>query len=245
MQLATGGSMLNFGLWNDTTLDPISAQKNMCLHFSQLSELSSADFVADVGSGLSEPADLWQKENPGLDIFCVNTNFRQLCFTKNTHLGKINSTAINLPFQTGSLDRVIALESAQHFKPIETFFKETKRVLTKSGILTMAIPITLGDNMLQKLGILNFTWSSEHYSSKYIDDVLNRFGFKIVSQDFVGSKIYDPLADYYIKNRENIKKNILKHYPILVEPILFKSIQKMKKASQNHIIDYMLLKCKL
>jgi len=245
MQLATGGSMLNFGLWYDNTVDPISAQKNMCLYFSQLSELSSADFVADIGSGLSKPAELWQKENSDLNIFCINTNFKQLCFTKNTRLGKINSTSIHLPFQTGSIDRVIALESAQHFKPIEMFFKETKRVLTKSGIFTMAIPITLGDNMLRKLGILNFTWSSERYSSKYIDDVLNRFGFKIISQDFVGSKIYEPLADYYIKNRESIKKNILKHYPLFVEPILFKSIQKMKQASQTRIIDYMILKCKL
>ena len=245
MQLATGGSMLNFGLWDDNTVDPISAQKNMCLHFFQLSELNSANFVADIGSGLSKPAELWQKENTNLNIFCVNTNFIQLCFTKNNNLGKINSTAINLPFQTDSLDRVIALESAQHFTPLETFFKETKRVLTKSGLFTMAIPITLGDNMLRKLGILNFTWSSEHYSSKHIDDVLNHFGFNIISQDFVGSKIYEPLADYYVKNRESIRKNILKQYPLFVESILFKSIQKMKKASQTHIIDYMILKCKL
>lgn len=244
MQLATGGSMLNFGLWNDNVDDPLSAQKNMCLHFFQLSELNSADLVADIGSGLSKPAELWQKENPNLNIFCVNTNFNQLHSTKNTSLDKINSTAINLPFQTGSLDRVVALESAQHFKPIETFFKETKRVLTKSGILTMAIPVTLGD-AIRKLGILNFTWSSEHYSAEHIIDTLNHFGFKIITNNFVGSEIYDPLADYYVKNRENIKKNILKQYPSLVESILFKSIQKMKKASQNHIIDYMIIKCKI
>jgi len=245
MQLATGGSMLNFGLWGEDVDNPISAQKNMCLHFFQLSELHSANFVADIGSGLSKPAELWKKENPNLNIFCVNTNFSQLNSTKNTHLGKVNSTAINLPFQTGSLDRVIALESAQHFKPIETFFKETKRVLTKSGILTMAIPITLGDALMQKLGILNFTWSSEHYSAEHIIDTLNRFGFKIITNNFVGHEVYDPLADYYAKNRENIKKNILKQYPSLVESILFKSIQKMQKASQNHIIDYMILKCKI
>ncbi len=245
MQLATGGSMLNFGLWGDDVDNPIAAQKNMCLHFFQLSELCSADLIADIGSGLSKPAELWHKENPNLNIFCVNTNFDQLHSTKNTHLGKVNSTAINLPFQTGSLDRVIALESAQHFKPIDTFFKETKRVLTKSGILTMAIPITLDDAMMQKLGILNFTWSSEHYSAEHITNALNRFGFKIITNNFVGTEIYDPLADYYNKNRENIKKNILKQYPSFVESILFKSIQKMKKASQNHIIDYMILKCKI
>ncbi len=109
----------------------------------------------------------------------------------------------------------------------------------------MAIPITSSDTVMQKLGILNFTWSSEHYSAEHIIDTLNRFGFKIITNNFVGPEIYDPLADYYTKNRENIKKNILKQYPSLVESILFKSIQKMKKASQNHIIDYMILKCKI
>ncbi len=245
MQLATGGSMLNFGLWNDDTDDPLSAQKNMCLHFFHLSELNSANFVADVGSGLSKPAELWKKENHWLKIFCVNTNFSQLCFSRNANLGKINSTATNLPFQTDSLDRVIALESGQHFKPIDKFFKEAKRVLKKSGILTMAIPITLGGDMLHKLGILNFTWSSEHYSAEYITDSLKRFGFKLISKKFAGPEIYVPLADYYIQNRESIKKNILKEYPLLVESILFKSIHKMKKASQNHVIDYMILKCKV
>jgi len=37
----------------------------------------------------------------------------------------------------------------------------------------------------------------------------------------------------------------LECYPSYVESILFQSIQKMKKASVEKIIDYVLLKCHL
>ena len=55
--------------------------------------------------------------------------------------------------------------------------------------------------------------------------------------------MYDPLADYYIENREQLKKSILQKYPNYVENILYKSINKMKDASEKRIIDYALLKC--
>ena len=53
-----------------------------------------------------------------------------------------------------SVDRVLALESAQHFKPLVDFILESKRVLIKSGLLVMAVPITVGDSSLGKLGLL-------------------------------------------------------------------------------------------
>jgi len=40
-----------------------------------------------------------------------------------------------------------------------------------------------------------------------------------------------------------LKKSILEKYPSYIEKILYKSILKMKKASEQKIIDYVLLKC--
>jgi hypothetical protein len=74
---------------------------------------------------------------------------------------------------------------------------------------------------------------------------LNSNGFSISSETLIGSNVYDPLADYYEKNRSSLKKLILNQYSSYVEKILFKSIKKMKKASQDNIIDYVLLKCTL
>ena len=246
MQIATGGSMLNFGYWSSEHLDPISAQENLCNLFGNLSELSTAKTVLDVGSGLSAPSKLWRDSYPDLNLYDVNINFKQLSFLKDTkNIEFLNSTSTKLPFMDNSVDRVLALESAQHFKPLEDFISESKRVLMKSGFLILAVPITLKNSSLSKLGLLKFTWSSEHYSLDYLKNLIFSNGFKIIDETLIGSNVYDPLTDYYVENRKLLSGKILQHYPRYMEKILYNSLLKMKKASQEKIIDYVLLKCTL
>jgi SAM-dependent methyltransferase len=246
MQIATGGTMLNFGYWSTKHKDPISAQENLCNVFGDLSELSTAKNAIDVGSGLSAPSKLWRDTYPELKLYDVNINFKQLTFSKyQENIQFINSSSTKLPFINNSVDRVLALESAQHFKPLDDFIVESKRVLTPSGLLVMAVPIIVGDSSLGKLGLLKFTWSSEHYSLNYLKNLLISNGFKIIDEKLIGSNVYDPLADYYIENRKTLSNNILEQYPGYMEKILYKSLLKMKKASEEKIIDYVLLKCVL
>jgi len=246
MQIATGGNMLNFGYWSSENSDPISAQENLCTVFGNLSELSTAKNVLDVGSGLSAPSQFWRDSYPNLNLYDVNINFKQLSFLKDKrNIEFLNSTSTKLPFMDNSVDRVLALESAQHFKPLGDFISESKRVLTKSGFLIMAVPITLKNSSLSKLGLLKFTWSSEHYSLDYLKNLIFSNGFKITDETLIGSNVYDPLADYYVKNRKLLSSKILQHYPRYMEKILYNSLLKMKKSSQEKIIDYVLLKCTL
>ena len=246
MQLATGGTMLNFGYWSSKHLDPISAQENLCDVFGNLSELSTAKNAIDVGSGLSAPSKLWRDSYPDLKLYDVNINFKQLCFSKyQKNIQFLNATSTKLPFANNSVDRVLALESAQHFKPLDDFISESKRILIPSGFLVMAVPITMNNSSFGKLGLLKFTWSSEHYSLDYLKNLLTSNGFKIIDETLIGSHVYDPLADYYVKNRKILRNNIVKHYPGYMEKILYKSILKMKKASEEKIINYVLLKCVL
>jgi len=246
MQMATGGSMLNFGYWSSNHTDPISAQNNLCMIFAEMAELSSAKHVADVGSGLSAPSKLWRDKFPNLDLYNVNINFNQLSFPgiqKNIEF--LNATSTKLPFTNDSIDRVLALESAQHFKPLSHFIYESKRILVKSGLLVVAIPIITEKSSFGKLGVLKFTWSSEHYTLNYLKHLLNSIGFTISDEQFIGSNVYPPLTDYYVENRARLKKLILENYSQYVEKILFKSLLKMKKSSEEKIIDYVLLKCRL
>ncbi|WP_428327081.1 class I SAM-dependent methyltransferase [Nitrosopumilus sp.] len=243
MQLATGGSMLNFGYWSSDHSEPISAQENLCMIFADLAELSSAKHVVDVGSGLSAPSHLWQQKFPHISLYDVNINYSQLSFGKKQKIEFLNSSSTKLPFANNSMDRVLALESAQHFKPLSDFISESKRVLTNSGLLVIAIPITLGHPSLKDLGMLKFTWSSEHYPLDDVKNTLQSSGFEIKHEQLIGTSVYDPLADYYVENRDRLKKSILEKYPNYVENILYKSIIKMKTASEKGIIDYVLLKC--
>lgn len=243
MQLATGGTMLNFGYWTNDHKEPIPAQENLCMVFGDLAELSSARHVVDVGSGLSAPSHLWQQKFPEISLYDVNINYSQLSFGKKQKIEFLNSSSTKLPLADNSVDRVLALESAQHFKPISDFISESKRVLTTNGLLVMAIPVTLGNSSIKDLGMLKFTWSSEHYSFDDVKNTINSNGFSITEEQLIGNHVYDPLADYYIQNRDQLKKSILEKYPNYVENILYKSIIKMKDASEKKIIDYALLKC--
>jgi len=246
MQLATGGSMLNFGYWDDENSDPISAQKNLCSYFAKMAELETAKTIIDVGSGLSAPAIFWRNNFENLSINCVNINHSQLLYSgSQRNIEFINSSSTKLPFSKNSIDRVLALESAQHFKPISEFISESKRVLSDSGLLVLAIPVTVNTSSISKLGILKFTWSSEHYSLEQIRHVITLGGFTISEEKLIGPSVYVPLADYYLQKRNQLKELILQQYPQYVETLLFKSIKKMKKASKEKIIDYVLLKCHL
>ena len=117
--------------------------------------------------------------------------------------------------------------------------------MKKSGIFALALPVTLSHATIRKMGILKFTWSSEHYDAEFIKKLVIEKGFTITDERLIGDHVYDPLSDYYVKNREFLKKSIQQKYPDFVEKILFKSMLKMKKASEEKVIDYLILKCKL
>ena len=244
MQVSTNGDMLNFGYWDDSTLHPVDAQKRLCDMMGDLAQISSADIIADVGCGILGPAKIWSSQYPSLQISSVNVNFSQLSSVNSGQISKLNSTARMLPFADSSLDRIIALESAQHFKPIGDFISESNRVLTDDGILALAIPTTTNNSSFSDLGILKFTWSSEHYSEKYIVEKISQNGFEIVESNNIGKNVYSPLADYYINNRDELRRKILSRYSKYVEKILFESMKKMQSSSEKGMIGYLMLKCK-
>jgi cyclopropane fatty-acyl-phospholipid synthase-like methyltransferase len=244
MEISTGGDMLNFGYWDYSTTHPVDAQKRLCNIIGEMAEISSADVIADIGSGILGPAKIWSSQHPSLQISSVNANFSQLASVDSGNISKLNSTARMLPFSNSSIDRVIALESAQHFKPIGDFFSESYRVLKDDGVLALAIPTATDNSSFSNLGILKFTWSSEHYSQKNITDELFKSGFKIIESNNIGKNVYSPLAEYYINNRFELKKKILSRYSRYVEKILFESMKKMQSASETGSIGYLTLKCK-
>jgi len=244
MEISTGGDMLNFGFWDDSTTHPIDAQKQLCMMMGNMAEISSANLIADVGSGILGPAKIWSLQYPSLQISSVNVNFSQLSSVDSGNITKLNSTARMLPFANSSVDRVIALESAQHFKPIGDFISESNRILKDDGILGIAIPTATNDSSLTNLGILKFTWSSEHYSEKQIKQQILQNGFEITESKDITENVYSPLADYYIEHRDELRKKILTRYSSYVEKILFGSMKKMKSSANAGLIGYIMLKCK-
>jgi cyclopropane fatty-acyl-phospholipid synthase-like methyltransferase len=240
MTLATGGRMLNFGYWNGQTSTPVEAQETLCDIVGEMAGLGSAKTVIDVGSGLGAPAFHWKSRHEQLDISCVNISFEQL--QESSAPARINATSTALPFADESADRVVALESAQHFKPLAQFAREAARVLKRTGVLTVAIPVTKTRPSLSKLGILSMTWSSEHYQLGFVESAIKDAGFDTIETKAIGKHVYAPLADYYVQNRPRLRSLITKEYPGYLEAILCRSMRKMKQVSQKGVIDYVLIK---
>lgn len=262
MQVSTGGNMLNFGYWDKDVSNPYEAQTRLCNVVSDISGFQSAKNILDVGSGFCEPDIIWAKEFPHAKFTCLNVNIKQLDHAsaflnqnpsriennsiQKSHLRLVNATATNMPLVSKSVDRVVALESAQHFRPLSQFISECKRVLSKHGILSLAIPVVSDARKAQEvfnLGILSFTWASEHYKLYKIQKTITTNGFHINNLELIGHKVYEPLANYYIEKREAIKTRILQKYPPYVEKILFRSLIKMREVSRNDLINYALITC--
>jgi cyclopropane fatty-acyl-phospholipid synthase-like methyltransferase len=245
MQLSTGGEMLNFGYWNKLTSTPVEAQNNLCDFTGKFANLSDAKSLIDVGSGILGPAKKWHVDYPNLEIFAVNINYNQLKTSDSGSIEKLNSTSRLMPFNNKSVDRIIALESAQHFKPFEDFLLESKRILKDNGILLLAIPIMSKNiSTLNDLGILSFTWSSEHYTMELITSKIQDSGFTIVESQKIGSHVYAPLANYYIDHRKELQEKIKTKYSSATEKILYRSLKKMHDSSESGLIDYAIIKCK-
>ena len=267
---ATGSNMLNFGYWSEKTKTPLQAQNELCTRVGEFANLDSAKKVIDIGSGFSAPAIHWKSIYTFLNITCTNVNLLQLksatklvsntsdskteTLSNTKEISFVNAAATILPFVDQCVDRVVALESAQHFKSLIQFMRESKRILKHDGLFIVAIPVITTNKPLvhqfMKLGILSLTWASERYKLTNIKSMIKSAGFNIVEIQHIGSHVYEPLSDYYIQNRKIIKYVILKEshsyfhnilYDVL-ENLFYKSALKMKEVYQKGIIDYVLIK---
>ncbi len=244
MQIGSGADMLNFGLWDKGITQPHQAQERLCDLVSETSEFASATNVLDVGCGFCSPALRWKQQFAGLEIFCLNINRTQLnSQAPKEKLHLVNSTSITIPFSDRSFDRIVALESAQHFYPLRGFLDEANRMLKQDGNFVMAIPVVNNKRgLFSKLGILNVTWTSQHYPSELVKDQIKDAGFEISKIEKIGKLVYEPLANYYIENRNSMKEKFAVIYPSFVETLVYKSMIKMKKLSENGTIDYLVIK---
>jgi cyclopropane fatty-acyl-phospholipid synthase-like methyltransferase len=245
MQIGADTKMLNFGLWTKSSSLP-DAQKEMTEYIACLGDFANAKTILDVGSGFCIPASIWKQRFPHLEICCLDLNFNQLNHQSKTGVVEpINSSSDHIPFSDGVFDRVIALESAQHFTYLKKFFAESKRVLSDDGTLVVAIPVTKDSGLLAlRLGILNITWVSKKYSKNHILQHAKRAGFVIERQESVGSLVYEPFADYYVQNRPVIKQKLHSLYPVSLERLIYNSMKKMRRLSEKKVIDYLLLTLK-
>jgi len=246
MKLATSGEMLNFGYWNERCKDPLQAQMRLCQIMADFADLKSNQIVLDVGSGDSGPAMLWRNMLNPIEIICADICRNNHYHLDSKNLNLLESSALTLPLKDNCVDRIIALECAQHFRPIEKFLANAFRILKKGGVLGLAVPGIMKERLdwsdVKELGLLNITWPSERHNLLMLPSLLESIGFRSIEIQFIGQNVYVPLADYYLAHRKDIRNSVMPRYSAFVEYLIFKSILAMKRIAQNGTIDYALIK---
>lgn len=270
--------MLNAGYWTKNSIDPVKAQHELCTLVSRFAKFDTVNTIADVGSGFSAPALQWRSEYPHLRILCVDINYKELNTGRkmvisdpaaSDRISLINASAAMLPFGKAKLDMIVAFESAQHFQSINNFLTVSRSVLKPGGYIVIAIPVVdlkalecdgrkqnvrvvRKIKMIKKLGILYFSWASQHYDIDTISRSVANHGYQIEEFQRIGHQVYEPLAEYYVKQRENIKRRLRQSFATykqrmlfeLVELLVYRSALKMNDLSINGILDYVLIRAK-
>ncbi len=177
----------------------------------------------------------------------------------------VNATATCLPFADCFADRIVALESAQHFKSFLQFIQESHRVLKKGGLIVIAIPVLTSAKAIEMsckntildsvrnarvLGILSLTWASQHYELNRIRSIISQEHFEVKDIVCIGLSVYVPLTDFYAQDRKKFLSILVsKHSSFLKklvldigERIVYRSALKMKQLSLSGNIDYVLIK---
>jgi cyclopropane fatty-acyl-phospholipid synthase-like methyltransferase len=180
----------------------------------------------------------------------------------------INASSSKLPFGKDKLDMIVAFESAQHFQSIANFLEVSRSILKPGGLIALAIPvidlkpIQKGENqkisvikklkLMKKLGILYFSWASQHYDTDTISRSIADHGYQIEEFQQIGHQVYEPLAEYYVRNRGNIRHRLIQSFTSykqrmffeFVEYMVYRSALKMKDLSMNGMLDYVLIRAK-
>ncbi len=220
----TCGLYLNLGYWTHAR-DIDSACDELAALVAERAALGAEDQVLDVGFGFGDQDLYWWQHYRPQRIIGLNITRSQVAIARERvaalALGQAidlrhgSATAMQIP--AGSVDKVLALECAFHFRTRERFFSEARRVLRPGGRLVIAdiIPLPLSDQPKQRLR-QRLTWwlvaskfaipKDNAYTADAYAQRLSAAGFDAVEVESIRDQVYAPLHHYLQTHPEALKR---------------------------------------
>jgi cyclopropane fatty-acyl-phospholipid synthase-like methyltransferase len=203
---------MNMGFWKDGARSLDDACEAMARFMGDFGQFCRDDRVLDAGCGFGDQDIYWAMQYRPRSITGVNISEIQVDYARRKikeldlddqitiHL----ASATDLPFPNESFDKVVALESAQHFGTREDFFREAYRVLRPGGHIYMAdiipMPATVISNLAVKVMSLN---KDNLYARDTYEQILRNAGFARTAVTSIRDSVLIPFKRYMDQTAAN------------------------------------------
>lgn len=201
--LAVAPGWLNLGLWDGRGTEDEAPLAVRRLVAALAAELPRDGVILDVGNGLGVQDGVISEMARPRALVAMNITESQLragrSSMREAGARPVLADAMRIPLANGSVDGVISVEAAFHFRSRRRFFDEAFRVLRPGGVLSMSdVPITRRlrgpRELLAGLAQLRL-WGlrpSAAATPDEIADMCRAAGFTDVRLGLVGDRVIDP-----------------------------------------------------
>ncbi len=218
------GLYLNLGYWRDAT-DLDAASGALAMLVGERAGLNPTDTVLDCGFGFGDQDILWaQTLKPG-HIIGLNITASQVDLARrrvanlglDEQIDLRQGSATDMPIESNSVDKVVAVECAFHFRSRETFLREAWRVLRPGGRLVLAdiVPMPkvsgLSSRLEQRLSWRlvagKFAIPPENaYTRPTYHAKLAMAGFDRIDIESIREQVYAPLHRFLAEHPDTLER---------------------------------------
>jgi len=248
--LALDEGWLNLGLWegdgSDAAEAPVAVRR---LVETLAAELPRDGSILDVGNGLGVQDPLIARIAAPSRLVALNITRSQLVAGRASlaEAGAIpvNGDATRIPLRGGSVDGVISVEAAFHFRSRRRFFAEAFRVLRPGGVLSMSdLPTKrMPRGPVEALAALTQlrVWglrASTAVSAVEIEAMVRVAGFENVRTQLVGDRTIGP-ALHFARGRLDEEEI---DAPLAMRLAVRAMLAQTELLWRNGLVDYLLLR---
>ncbi len=218
------GLYFNLGYWREAT-DLDAASDALAMLVGETAALDPEDRVLDCGFGFGDQDILWaQTLKPrhivGLNITGSQVELARRRVAKLGLDGRIDlrlGSATDMPIDSASVDKVVAVECAFHFRTREVFLREAWRVLRPGGRLVLAdivpapavsgFPARLEQRISWRLVAGKFAIPPQNaYTRPTYHSKLAVSGFEQIRVESIREHVYAPLHRFLAEHPQTLAR---------------------------------------